>query len=129
MNEEELKEFLRAPELRNCNHPLLRANAESITREASTPIDAALRIFCFVKDKIRLAFVNPWKTASETLRMGKGSCLKKATLQVALLRSVARAGKKASLRFRFFKSTTYYMSAPSSAAIVSAANFEFPVRV
>ena len=87
-NKEELEEFLRASELCDCDNPSLKATAEKITGEAKTPKDAAIRIFYFMRDKIPLSFIDPWKTASETLRIGKGSCLTKATLQVALLRSV-----------------------------------------
>ena len=99
-NKEELPEFLRASELCDCDHPLLKATAERITEEARTPKDAAIKIFYFVRDKIPLFFINPWITASETLRIGKGSCLTKATLQVALLRSV---GIPARFRIMEFK--------------------------
>ncbi|MHA2408182.1 MAG: transglutaminase-like domain-containing protein [Candidatus Ranarchaeia archaeon] len=99
-NNEGLSNFLRASELCNCNHPSLKATAERITREASNPKDAAIMIFYFVRDKIPLSFIDPWKTASETLRIGKGSCLTKATLQVALLRSV---GIPARFRIMEFK--------------------------
>ena len=99
-NKEELPEFLRASELCDCDHPLLKATAERITGEARTPKDAAIKIFYFVRDKIPLFFINPWITASETLRIGKGSCLTKATLQVALLRSV---GIPARFRIMEFK--------------------------
>jgi len=80
--------FLRASEPCDSNHPVVKATAAKITEEAETPKDAAIGIFYFVRDKIPLAIVHPWKTASETLKIGRGSCLTKATLQVALLRSV-----------------------------------------
>jgi len=99
-DKEELKEFLGASELCNCDRPLVKATAEEISAEAKTPKDAAISIFYFVRDKISLSFLDPWKTASETLRIGKGSCLTKATLQVALLRSV---GIPARFRIMEFK--------------------------
>jgi transglutaminase-like putative cysteine protease len=99
-NKEGLSNFLRASELCNCDHPSLKATAKRITREAYNPKDAAIRIFYFVRDKIPLSFIDPWKTASDTLRMGKGSCLTKATLQVALSRSV---GIPARFRIMEFK--------------------------
>ena len=85
---EELEGYLSVTKLVDSDHPLVRAAALKVVGEAETPKDAAVRISSFVRDKIPLAIVNPWKTASETLRMRKGSCLTKATLQVALLRSV-----------------------------------------
>jgi len=85
---EELKEFLRPSELCDSNHPLVKATAAKITRDARTAKEAAIKIFYFVRDKIVYATVHPWKTASETLKIGKGTCFTKATLQAALLRSV-----------------------------------------
>ena len=87
-DDEELEKYLRASELCDCDNPIVKATAEKITEAAKTSKDAAIRIFYFVRDEIPLAFLDPWKTASETLRLCKGSCLTKATLQVALLRSV-----------------------------------------
>jgi transglutaminase-like putative cysteine protease len=97
---EELKEYLNATKLVDLNHPLIRTTALQILEKAKTPKDAAVKIFYFVRDRIPLAIVNPWKTASETLRIHKGSCLTKATLQVALLRSI---GIPARFRVLVFK--------------------------
>jgi transglutaminase-like putative cysteine protease len=80
-------EFLKASELCDSDHPLVKATADKTTRGSGTQKDAAVKIFHFVRDKMPLAFVHPWKTASQTLNLGRGSCLTKATLQVALLRS------------------------------------------
>jgi len=88
MGEEGFEELLRASELCDCGHPLVKATAETNTANEKTAKEAAIRIFYFVRDKIPLSFLDPWKTASETLRIGRGSCLTKATLQVALLRSL-----------------------------------------
>jgi transglutaminase-like putative cysteine protease len=97
-DKEGLEEFLRASELCDCNHPLVIATAEKIAGATKIPKDTAIRIFYFVRDKIPLSFLDPWKTASETLRINKGNCLTKATLQVALLRSVGIPA-----RFRIFE--------------------------
>ena len=99
-DKEGLKEFLRASELCNRDHPFVKATAEEISVEAKTPTEAAIGIFYFVRDRIPLSFLDPWKTASETLRIGKGSCLTKANLQIALLRSV---GIPARFRIMEFK--------------------------
>jgi transglutaminase-like putative cysteine protease len=83
-----LEDFLRPSELCDSDNPLVKLTAEEITKNSKTPKDAAIEIFYFVRDKIPLAFVNPYTTASETLRLRKGSCFTKATLQMALLRAV-----------------------------------------
>lgn len=83
-----LEDFLRPSALCDSDSPRVKLTAEEITKNAKTPKDAAIEIFYFVRDKIPLAFVNPYTTASETLRLRKGSCFTKATLQMALLRAV-----------------------------------------
>jgi hypothetical protein len=98
--EEELKEYLDVTKLVDLNHPLVRAIALKILEGAETPKDAAVKVFCFVRDRIPLAIVSPWKTASETLRIRKGSCLTKATLQVALLRSIGIPARFRVLEFK-----------------------------
>jgi len=85
---DELQVYLRPSELCDSGNLFVKENALKITTGAETPAEAAIKIFYFVRDKIQLAMIHPWKTASETLKTGKGNCLTKATLQVALLRSV-----------------------------------------
>lgn len=95
-----IEDFLKPSELCDSDNPLIKSAAEKIAKSAMRPKDAAIKIFYFVRDKIPLAFVNPIKTASETLRIGKGSCFTKATLQMALLRS---RGIPARFRIMMFK--------------------------
>lgn len=83
-----LEDFLKPSELVDSDNPLVKSAAEKITKNAKTLKDAAINIFYFVRDKIQLAFVNPYSTASETLELHRGSCFTKATLQMALLRAV-----------------------------------------
>lgn len=83
-----LKDFLKPSELCDSDSLLVKSTAEEITKNARIPKEAAIEIFYFVRDEIQLAFVDPTKTASDTLRLAKGSCLTKATLQVALLRAI-----------------------------------------
>ncbi|MFQ6086749.1 MAG: transglutaminase family protein [Candidatus Bathyarchaeia archaeon] len=94
------EDFLRPSELCDSDNPLVKSTAEEITKNAKTPKDAAIKIFYFVRDKIPLAFVNPNTSASETLRVRKGSCFTKATLQMALLRAI---GIPARFRIMEFK--------------------------
>jgi hypothetical protein len=95
-----LEDFLKPSELCDSDNPQVKSTAEKITKNALKPKDAAIEIFYFVRDKIPLAFVNPNKTASETLRIGKGSCFTKATLQLALLRSIGIPARFRILKFR-----------------------------
>jgi len=83
-----LEDFLRSSELCDSDNPLVKSTAEEMTKNTKKPKDAAIKIFYFVRDRIPLAFVNPNTTASEILRIGRGSCFTKATLQVALLRAI-----------------------------------------
>lgn len=92
--------FLESSELCDLGHPLIKRVAERIVMKSQTSEDAAVRIFYFVRDEISLALVHPWKRSSETLRIHQGSCLTKATLQVALLR---RARIPARFRVMVFK--------------------------
>ncbi len=79
---------------------MVKAKALEITEDVGTAKEAAVKIFYFVRDNIKLALVHPWKSASETLKIGKGSCLTKATLQVALLRSRGIPARFRVLEFR-----------------------------
>jgi len=97
---EGFEDFLRPSELCDSNNPLIKATAERITEKAKNPKDAAIKIFYFVRDKIPLSFVNSNKPASDTLRIGKGSCFTKATLQMALLRSVGIPARFRIMKFR-----------------------------
>ncbi len=92
--------FLESSELCDLTNPLIKRAASRIVEKSQTREDVAVKTFYFVRDKISLALVRPWKTASETLKIGKGSCLTKATLQVALLRA---AGIPARFRIMEFK--------------------------
>ncbi len=86
VSDRETLKFLESSELCDFSHPLIKRVADGIVEKSQTREDVAIRIFYFVRDKVSLALVHPWKTASETLRIAQGSCLTKATLQVALLR-------------------------------------------
>ncbi len=96
----QLREFLKVSLLCDSNHPMVKAKALEITEDVGTAKEAAVKIFYFVRDNIKLALVHPWKSASETLKIGKGSCLTKATLQVALLRSRGIPARFRVLEFR-----------------------------
>jgi hypothetical protein len=98
MADTELEEFLSASELCDSNHQMVKKAGKKISETSGTMKKSAVDIFYFVRDEIPLAFVHPWTSASETIKMRRGSCLTKATLQVALLRSVGIPA-----RFRIFE--------------------------
>lgn len=57
--------YLRPSELCDSDHLFVKENALKITMRAETPTEAAIKIFYFVRDMIKLVMVHPWKTASE----------------------------------------------------------------
>jgi hypothetical protein len=95
-----LEEYLCATRLCDVYHPSIRDAATKIREEAQTVQETVIKIFYFIRDAIPLAFIDPMTKASETLRIKKGSCLTKATLHVALLRS---AGIPARFRVMAFQ--------------------------
>jgi len=99
-DEEKLEKYLVASELCDSDNPIVKATAEKISGTAKTSKETAIKMFYFVRDQVSMAFLDPWKSASETLKLGKGSCLTKASLQVALLRSM---GIPARFRIMEFK--------------------------
>lgn len=100
MADSELEEFLSASELCDSNHPMVKKAGKKIAETSGEMKKTAVAIFYFVRDEIPLAFVHPWKRASETMKMRRGSCLTKATLQVALLRSVGIPTRFRIIEFR-----------------------------
>jgi transglutaminase-like putative cysteine protease len=64
----------------------IKKMAEEITRDASSPKDAAMKIFFYVRD-IPYAVTTLNRKASRTLKENRGFCVTKTNLQVALLRA------------------------------------------
>lgn len=56
--------------------------------QVSTPKDAAIKIFDFVRDEIQFEVNRADERASETLQRGSGFCITKTNLQIALLRAI-----------------------------------------
>ncbi|MFH8787696.1 transglutaminase-like domain-containing protein [Streptomyces roseoverticillatus] len=62
--------------------------AAEATDGAITDRDKAVALFRWVQDEIKYAILHDWThTATETLRMGRGSCSNKANLLCAMLRA------------------------------------------
>jgi transglutaminase-like putative cysteine protease len=73
-----------------CNHdsPWIQKLAEDITNGATTPMEKALRIFSYVRDRVCFSLAYSRSTATQTIKRGYGDCLSKSNAQVALLRSM-----------------------------------------
>lgn len=83
-----MADYLQATRLCNFDHPTIRAKAAEVVADTSTPKQAAMRIFTYVRDQIRFGLVHPMdETALMTLERGLGQCSAKSNLQVALLRA------------------------------------------
>lgn len=82
-----LRAFLKPSEFCDCNNREVYRLARKLTRDASDPREAAIRIFFFVRDKIKFGYPHLGK-ASDVLSRGYGTCSSKTNLQVALLRSI-----------------------------------------
>jgi len=83
-----LDEFLNPTELCDCENPKITKTAKKVTEGASTPREAAQKIFLYVRDEVLFGLDNFDLKASETLNRGYGQCVNKANLQIALLRSI-----------------------------------------
>lgn len=83
-----MEEYLKPTELCDCNDTLLREKSREIIQTASTPKEAAVSIFYFVRDAVRFGMDYPDVKASHTLKTRIGFCQTKTNLQIALLRSV-----------------------------------------
>jgi hypothetical protein len=90
--------FLGATPWIDADHPEIRSTAERLTRGLATPRERAVAVHDFVRDEIDYEFGSRFyeHAASEVLRSGRGYCVTKTTLFVALLRA---AGVPARQRF------------------------------
>lgn len=89
ISSESLQQFLGATPLCNTEHPGVQRATASVVAGAATDQDAAIKIYHFVRDQIKHAWVPLPQKASETLECKVGDCWPKSILQVAMLRSVS----------------------------------------
>ncbi len=85
---EEMQEYVSPTEFCDCGCEEIRQKAEELTKDADSPKEAAMNIFSFVRDQTLFAISRTDVKASKTLKDGKGFCVTKTNLQVALLRAV-----------------------------------------
>jgi hypothetical protein len=84
---EGLEDYISPTDFCDCDNVEIRQKAEELTRDASSPKEAAMRIFNYVRDKIIFAIGRTDLKASKTLKDRKGYCVTKTNLQIALLRA------------------------------------------
>lgn len=82
----DLDSYLAADELIQANHPEIVQTAEMIARGPTDPREKAVRIFYWVRDRIAYCIEGD-RPALDVLREGRGVCVTKALLHVALLRA------------------------------------------
>jgi hypothetical protein len=81
-------DYLKATKLCDCDNEEIKRKAQELIKDATTPKEAASKIFYFIRDEVvyGLDFVDA--KASHTLRTRLGDCILKSNLQIALLRAV-----------------------------------------
>jgi hypothetical protein len=83
---EGMQEFASSTEFCDCDNMEIMQKAEELAKDASSPKEAAMKIFNYVRD-FPFAVSRLDKKASKTLKEKKGYCVTKTNLQVALLRA------------------------------------------
>lgn len=90
---QELEEFLAPAPGVQCDHPQVRELARRTARGAANDVEAARRLFLFVRETVRYSPYIPFDRledylALNTLARGKGYCVQKSALLAALARGL-----------------------------------------
>ena len=97
----QMEKYLKSTPVIDCDHPSIQEKNRDLTKGQEDVVKKAISLFYFVRDEIRYNIYVPKSLpehfrASNTLSRGKGYCVMKAVLLVALARA---AGIPASLGF------------------------------
>jgi hypothetical protein len=85
-----MDEYLQATRLVDLDAPTVQETAARLVQGVSTPREAAVEIYCFVRDEVKFGYNRRDAIpASEVLRDGYGQCNTKSILLVALLRATS----------------------------------------
>lgn len=84
---EGMQDYVNSTEFCDCDCEEIKQKAEELTKDTSSPKEAAMRIFNYVRDQILFAIGRTDVKASKTLKDRKGHCVTKTNLQIALLRA------------------------------------------
>jgi len=82
----ELQQYLKPAEFCEPNHPEIQKTTTKVIKGALTPMEAAVKIYLFVRDEIKYRVERP-EPLEEVLQSKQGFCWNKANLQVAMLRA------------------------------------------
>lgn len=110
IDETDIARHLAADDLIQSDHPEIAAAAERITAGAQDERERARRIFYWVRDTVAYC-IEADRSAVEVLREGRGVCVTKAVLHVALLRA---AGVPARLGHADYRSDVLRAMFPDS---------------
>lgn len=82
-----MEEYLKPTPLCDSGSEEIERKAQELIKNTATPKEAALKIFCFIRDGIKYALDFVDVKASHTLKTRLGTCEHKCKLQIALLRA------------------------------------------
>lgn len=82
----ELQQYLKPTEFCEPDHPEIQKATAEVIKGALTPMDAAVKIYLFVREEVKFHFERP-EPSIEVLRGKRGFCWNKANLQVTMLRA------------------------------------------
>ena len=85
---EGMQDYVNPTEFCDCDCEEIKQKGEELTRDVKSQKDAAMIIFNYVRDQFPFAEGRPDVKASKTLKEGKGHCITKKNLQIALLRAI-----------------------------------------
>jgi transglutaminase-like putative cysteine protease len=86
VTETDLAQYLAADDLVQADHPKIVETAARVVADATDPRERAVRLFYWVRDGIAYC-IESERSALEVLEEGRGVCVTKALLHVALLRA------------------------------------------
>jgi len=86
ISESDVTPYLAADELIQSDHPEIVATARRITQDATSDRERCRRIFYWIRDSVAYC-IEADRSSIEVLREGRGVCVTKAVLHVALLRA------------------------------------------
>ena len=84
----EMEDYVKPTEFCDCDCEEITRKAEELTKNASSPKEAAVAVFNYVRDQIPLAMGKIAEKASDTMHEGQGHCVTKTNLQIAPFRAL-----------------------------------------
>ena len=84
---EGMQEYVNPTELCDCDCEEIKRKADELTGNVDSPKEAAMKIFNYVRDQMLFGVSRVDEKASKTLKKGRGFCVTKTNLQVALMRA------------------------------------------